>query len=88
MDIEQITSKSTFFCLVSYTQGPIKGDADNEGGHVHEGIQLAARDGFVAVGETLEGNPKKVLDNFIVLFLKQRNFLLRHSFNFLYHRLW
>jgi len=46
---------------VSYTQGPIKGDADNEGGHVHEGIQLAARDGFVAVGETLEGNPKKIM---------------------------
>jgi len=46
---------------VSYTQGPIKGDADNEGGHVHEGIQLAARDGFLGVGETLEGNPKKVM---------------------------
>ena len=63
-----IFESTFFFCLVSYTQGPIKGDADNEGGHVHEGIQLAARDGFVAVGETLEGNPKKVIHNFINLF--------------------
>ena len=54
---------------MSYTQGTIKGDADNEQGHVHEGIQLAARDGFVAVGDTLEGNPKKVF--LIVLELYQ-----------------
>ena len=47
--------------LVSYNQEWFKGDADADGGHVHEGIQLAARDGFVAVGETLNGNTKKVL---------------------------
>ena len=46
---------------VSYTQDWLRGDADAQGGHVHEGIQLAARDGFVGVGETLEGNPKKVM---------------------------
>ena len=46
---------------VSYTQDWFRGDADAQGGHVHEGIQLAARDGFLGVGETLEGNPKKVL---------------------------
>jgi len=46
---------------VSYTQDWLRGDADAQGGHVHEGIQLAARDGFLGVGETLEGNPKKVL---------------------------
>ena len=48
------------FLLVSYNQEWFKGDADADGGHVHEGIQLAARDGFVAVGETLNGNTKKV----------------------------
>jgi len=46
---------------VSYTQDWLRGDADNQGAHVHEGIKLAAGDGFVAVGETLEGNPKKVM---------------------------
>ena len=46
---------------MSYNQEWFKGDADADGGHVHEGIQLAARDGFVAVGETLNGNTKKVL---------------------------
>ena len=45
---------------MSYNQEWFKGDADADGGHVHEGIQLAARDGFVAVGETLNGNTKKV----------------------------
>ena len=53
-----------FVSIVSYTQDWLRGDADNEGGHVHEGIQLAARDGFLGVGETLEGNPKKVMDDF------------------------
>merc|ERR1719438_44147 len=46
---------------VSYTQNWLRGDADAEGGHVHEGIQLAAKNGFLGVGETLEGNPKKVM---------------------------
>ena len=46
---------------VSYTQDWLRGDADAQGGHVHEGIQLAARDGFLGVGETLNGNTKKVM---------------------------
>ena len=46
---------------VSYTQDWFRGDADAQGGHVHEGIQLAARDGFLGVGETLNGNTKKMM---------------------------
>ena len=46
---------------VSYTQDWLRGDADAQGGHVHEGIQLAARDGFLGVGETLNGNTKKMM---------------------------
>ena len=46
---------------VSYTQDWFRGDADTQGGHVHEGIQLAARDGFLGVGETLNGNTKKMM---------------------------
>ena len=61
-----------FSCLVAYTQDTIKGDADNEQGHVHEGIQLAARDGFVAVGDTLEGNPKKVFHCPIIILEESR----------------
>ena len=46
--------------ILSYTQDWLRGDADAEGGHVHEGIHLATQDGFLAVGETLNGNTKKV----------------------------
>ena len=46
--------------ILSYTQEWLRGDADAEGGHVHEGIHLATQDGFLAVGETLNGNTKKV----------------------------
>ena len=48
------------FSSVSYTQDWLRGDADAEGGHVHEGIHLATQGGFLAVGETLNGNTKKV----------------------------
>ena len=45
---------------VSYTQDWLRGDADAQGGHVHEGIQLGFL-GFLGVGETLNGNTKKVM---------------------------
>ena len=60
------------FPLVSYNQAWFKGDADADGGHVHEGIQLAARDGFVAVGETLNGNTKKVSTKLQFSFLQNK----------------
>ena len=45
----------------AYQQEWLRGqEADNDGGHPHEGIRLAARDGWVAVGETLNGRTLKV----------------------------
>ena len=55
------TSTTTTVVSVSYNQDWLRGDADAQEGHVHEGIQLAARDGFLGVGETLNGNTKKVM---------------------------
>ena len=54
------TSTTTTVVSVSYNQDWLRGDADAQEGHVHEGIQLGFL-GFLGVGETLNGNTKKVM---------------------------